>query len=261
MKTTKQIIELFESWSPASLADDWDNVGLLVGDENQPVKKILVALDATEAVINEAIHGGFDFIITHHPLIYNPVKRVTSADFVGRKILKLAKNGIGLFCAHTNLDKAAGGVNDCLAEKIGLSNPAPLIPEETDQKIGVGRVGFLSEKITLAQLSVHVKNSLKLQSIRFSGDSERLVQKIGICGGDGSGSRYVNAAISQNCDAYITGDLRYHCAQDALESGIALIDITHYGGEIPILDAIVARLKNDFEISATSVNGQVFVNN
>jgi len=287
MITAEWIIRQFDEWAPQACAEDWDNVGLLIGDAAQPVKKILVALDATEEVINEAISGGFDFIISHHPLVYNPIKRITSVDSTGRKIIALIKNGIGCFCAHTNLDKAIGGVNDCLAEKIGLGNLTPLIYCERSQisasandkstlnsavqkfdavrgltegvdNLGIGRVGFLSEKMTLSQLAEHVKTALNLPSLRYSGDTNKLIKKIGICGGDGSGSRYIDAAIKQNCDVYITGDLRYHCVQEALETGIAFLDITHYGGEIPIVDEIVSRLKNHIEIFPSSIDGQVF---
>ncbi|MDR0272227.1 MAG: Nif3-like dinuclear metal center hexameric protein [Clostridiales bacterium] len=257
MLTAEQIISQFEEWAPMSYAEDWDNVGLLIGDAGAPVKKILVALDATEEVIGEAVAGGFDFIICHHPLVYNPIKRVTSADSTGRKIISLVKNGIGCFCAHTNLDKAVGGVSDCLAEKIGLNYVSPLIKEE-NECIGIGRVGFISEETTLSRLAENVKISLNLPSLRFSGSSDKKIKKVAICGGDGSSARYVDAAISQNCDAYITGDLRYHCVQEALESGIGLIDITHYGSEILVVDAIISRFKNQVEIFPSSIDGQVF---
>jgi dinuclear metal center YbgI/SA1388 family protein len=254
MHTAQWVIEQFEEWSPQSCAEEWDNVGLLIGDASQSVKKILVALDATEDVVNEAISGGFDFIITHHPLIYNPIKRVATDDFIGRKIIALIKNGIGCYCAHTNLDKATGGVNDCLAEKIGLTNLSPLVED------GMGRVGFLSQKILFAEFCEKIKKSFCVDTIRFCGDEKKLVHKIGVCGG--SGARYINNAIELGCDAYVTGDIGYHSAQDAIERGIALADITHYGGEIFILDEIVSRLKiaanNSFEIFTSSVNGQTF---
>ncbi|MCL1884979.1 MAG: Nif3-like dinuclear metal center hexameric protein [Defluviitaleaceae bacterium] len=260
MITAEWVIKQFEEWAPASYAEEWDNVGLLVGDSNQPVKKILVALDATEDVINEAVSGGFDFIISHHPLIYNPIKRVNSADSTGQKIITLIKSNIGCYCAHTNLDKANNGVNDCLAEKIGLENLSPLIPEPGDceKPFGLGRVGFLPKELTLSELASHLKLALNLPSIRISGDSSKKIKKVALCGGDGSGSRFIEAAISQNCDAYITGDLRYHVVQEALESGITFLDITHYGGEIPIVDAIVSRLKPHVEIFPSSIYGQVF---
>lgn len=265
MLTAEWIIKQFEEWAPAAYAEEWDNVGLLIGEATQPVRKVLVALDATEDVINEAVSGGYDFLISHHPLVYNPINRITSADSTGRKILTLAKNGIGCFAAHTNLDKAEGGVNDCLAGKIGLTKLTPLVPELSPNgrdvpSHGIGRVGFLAEKMSAAAFAEHVKKALALTSLRFSGDTQKIVEKVGICGGDGS--RYVENAIAQNCDIYITGDLRYHIVQDALESGIALLDITHYGGEIHVVPEIVSRLKNAangaLEIFPSSIDGQVF---
>jgi dinuclear metal center YbgI/SA1388 family protein len=300
MLTAQWIIEQFEEWSPREYAEEWDNVGLLIGDASQPVKKILVALAATESVINEAIAGGFDFIICHHPPVYNPVKRITTDDSTGRRIIALIKNGIGCYCAHTNLDKAVGGVNDCLAGKIGLQNLSPLVAESgleipsssagtimeastTEGTIteasteagmdlnsaelcraatGIGRVGFLPKKMKFVEFYEGLKNSLGIESIRYCGDAEKIVEKIGVCGGDGSNPRYINAAIAHGCDVYVTGDLRYHCAQDALESGITLVDITHYGGEVFILNEIVSRLrnaaKNSLEIFPSSIDGQVF---
>jgi dinuclear metal center YbgI/SA1388 family protein len=248
------IIKEMEAFAPVSTAEDWDNVGLLVGDASQSVKKILVTLDVTESVIDEAISGGFDFIISHHPLVYNPMKKITTEDSVGRKIIALIKNGIGCFCAHTNLDKAQGGVNDCLAEKIGLENLSSLAPEESNK--GIGRVGFLREEKIFSLFAEGVKNKLNLPSVRICGDEKKLVKKIGLCGG--SGERYIDAAIKQGCDAFVTGDLRYHAVQDALESGIVLLDITHYSGEILVLDAIISRFKNHVEIFSSSIDGQVF---
>ncbi|MCL2356578.1 MAG: Nif3-like dinuclear metal center hexameric protein [Defluviitaleaceae bacterium] len=267
--TAEALIKILNEWSPEGCAEEWDNVGLLIGDAAQPVRKVLVALDATEAVVNEAVAGKFDFVITHHPLIHDPIRKITAADSTGRKILALIRNGIGLYCAHTNIDKSAGGVNDLLAEKIGLTNVSPLIPEayfennappievcRASTNFGIGRVG--RSETTLAQLAEHVKSALNLPSVRFCGDASKKLKKIAVCGGDGSGARYINAAISHGCDVYITGDLRYHAVSEAMECGLSFIDITHYGGEILIVDAIVERLKNYVEIFPSSINGQVF---
>ncbi|MCL1877310.1 MAG: Nif3-like dinuclear metal center hexameric protein, partial [Defluviitaleaceae bacterium] len=148
--TAEKIAKIINEWSPECCAEEWDNVGLLIGDAAQPVRKVLVALDATEAVIGEAVAGNFDFIITHHPLIYDPLKKITSADPTGRKILTLIRNNIGLYCAHTNLDKAPGGVNDCLAEKLSLNKITPLIPETQNESFFEGGSGetFFSKKVS-----------------------------------------------------------------------------------------------------------------
>ena len=262
MLKAQEIIDFFNNWAPQPYAEDWDNVGLILGDPTQQVKKILVALDATNAVVDEAIAGNFDFLITHHPIIYNPISRITTSDIIGNKIIKLLKNGIGCFCAHTNLDKAVGGVSDCLARKIGLENTTPLIPD-ADDSIGIGRVGFLPSEICFLEFFLQLKKTLGMDLLRFCGDEKKPVRKIALCGGDGSGNRYVEAAIKQNCDVYITGDLRYHSAQDAVEQGLSLVDITHYAGEVLIVDEIVSQLANSFgscnvEILASLMDGQVF---
>ncbi|MCL1862517.1 MAG: Nif3-like dinuclear metal center hexameric protein [Defluviitaleaceae bacterium] len=251
MVTAQWVIEKFNEWAPENTAEAWDNVGLLLGDAAQPVHKILVALDATEDVIKEAVMGGYDFLITHHPIVYSPVKNITTANLTGRKIISLIKNGIGCFCAHTNLDKAEGGINDCLAEKIGLSNATAL-----DEESNLGRVGELADEITLSYLASRVKTALGLESVRIAGDPEKSIKKIAICGGDGT--KYIDCAISKNCDVYITGDLRYHVVQESIEQNIAFLDITHYAGEIPIVDSIVSRFCEFVEIHASQVDGQVF---
>jgi len=262
---TSWIINKLEEWAPSCLAEEWDNVGLLLGNDAQLVTKVLVALDATDSVIDEAIQGQFDLIITHHPLIYNPIKRITADNPLGRKLITLLKNGIGLYCAHTNLDKANGGVNDVLFERLDLLRKEPLL-ETFGESSSLGRVGTLHEKMTLESLAEYVKKALSLSNVRYAGDHSRLIHKVGICAGDANGDRYLKAAYDRGCDVYITGDLRYHGVQEALEMGLCLIDITHYAGEEPIIAAIVSYLNEKaglenlaLKVQATTTNGQVFV--
>jgi len=257
--TVSWVIEQMEEWAPISMAEEWDNVGLIIGNPEATVNKILVALDVTDEVILEAIAGGFDFIIGHHPLIYNPIKRVTANDPGGRKIFSLIRHGIGCYCAHTNLDKALGGVSDCLANRLEIKNLKPLVEENgSDEPIGIGRVGVLPTEMTLAQLAVHAKKLLNLPEIRYAGNPAAIVKTIGVCGGDGSGERYLTAAASKGCDAYITGDLRYHAVQEALEMDLCLLDITHYSSEALIIEAIVERFSAlGMDIRATESKGQV----
>ena len=259
----KDVADIMETWSPTALAEEWDNVGLLLGDYNTRVNKILVALDITEDVVQEAVSGKYDLIISHHPLIYNPLKNITSASPSGRKILTLLKEGVNVYSAHTNLDKSTGGVNDCLFERLGLENSAILLEE--GEGIGLGRVGMLPNPMNLSELVLHVKNSLNLPNIRFAGDANAVIRKVGLCGGDASGERFIKAAYELGCEAYLTGDLRYHTTQEALEMGIQLIDMTHYTSEIFVVDAIVGYLRSvlsgrgyDVDIQATAINGQVF---
>jgi len=263
MPTVQWVINEMEAWAPASLAETYDNVGLLVGDSLQPVKKILVALDATNAVIKEAIENNYDCIVTHHSLIYDPMKRVIACDATGRRVMTLIKNGISLYTAHTNLDKAEGGVSDCLARKLGIKNVFPLVKDPSNDAIGFGRVGELSNEMTLGELAGHVKKSLGLKDIRYGGDLSAKIKKVALCGG--SGMTFWQAVKDTNCDVYITGDVKYADANMVLAAGVSLLDITHYSSENVVIEAIVERLrvkaKNanfPVEINATSVVGQTF---
>ncbi|MCL2364666.1 MAG: Nif3-like dinuclear metal center hexameric protein [Defluviitaleaceae bacterium] len=272
--TCEWLINELETWAPTCWAEDWDNVGLLLGDATRAVRKVLVALDATDAVVREAIAGGYDFLLTHHPLIHDPLKKITAATPQGRKILALMQTGINLYASHTNLDKAAGDVNDCLFAKIDACEThaggifdkitrTPLIDGICDTP-GLGLVAALHTPMTLQDFIAHLKRALQLTDIRYSGDPSAMICKAGLCGGDASHPRYWGAALAQDCDVFITGDMRYHNAQDAVEAGINLIDITHYAGEALIIDAITTRLRDaathdniNLNIHATQNNGQV----
>ncbi|MCL2286977.1 MAG: Nif3-like dinuclear metal center hexameric protein [Firmicutes bacterium] len=263
MSTVQWIIDTMEAWAPTSWAEDFDNVGLLIGDRRQPVKKILVALDATDDVIQEAILGNYNCIVTHHPLTYNPLKRVVADDSIGRKILTLAKHGISLYSAHTNLDKAPGGVNDCLAKKLGIINTSPLAKDPFNNEIGIGRIAELPSETTLGELAEQVKKSLNLQSVRYCGNLSAKIRKVAMCGG--SGMSIWQAARDANCHVYITGDVKYSDALAVLDAGMCILDITHYVGENIIVEAIVERLRTkanedniSLVINATAIDGQAF---
>jgi dinuclear metal center YbgI/SA1388 family protein len=262
------LIDAMQEFAPLHWAEGWDNVGLLIGDANQSAKKVLIALDTTQEVVEEAINGGFDFIVCHHPLIFDPLKKITAETVQGRKILALIRAGIGLYCAHTNLDKAPGGVNDALFAKLFPSEKKPecepLIPDCNDS-LGLGLVYNLPRAVSLAAFVQEIKTALNLTDIRFSGDAAQIISRVGLCGGDASNPRYWQAAKERGCNAFITGDLRHHTAQDAHEAGVALVDISHFEGEAPIIEAIANRLRTaakaaslDVTIEATQTKGQVF---
>jgi len=259
MKTVKWLTEIMENWAPLSYAESWDNVGLLIGDSNKEIKNVLVALDVTDDVVEEALEGGFDFIISHHPIIYNPISKLVASDPISKKILMLIKHNIGLYSSHTNLDKAAYGVNDVLALKLGLKNISPLIPEESHgEGIGIGRVGNLPEPKTLKNFAEYVKNILGLSEVRYAGDLNTEILTVGLCGGDGSNGSFLKAAAKRNCHVYITGDLRYHMTHEALDLGLNLLDIGHYNSEKIIVETIVNRFKKEgINIKATKTKGKV----
>ncbi|NDO46565.1 Nif3-like dinuclear metal center hexameric protein [Clostridium sp. MD294] len=365
----KEIIEQIETFAPQYLAEQWDNVGLTVGDKNKEVKKVLVALDVMTPVIEEAIHIGADLIVTHHPMIlFQKIKNIQSDTSLGKKIYNLIKNDISAYCAHTNLDIAFGGTNDVLANLAGLENIKILkntnaeqlkkivvyVPKEHQQTLreaicdagagfignyshctfssegigtflplegtkpylgkpgllekvqevrletivpssllhtvlktikkvhpyeepaydiydveqkgkqyGIGRIGTLKESMTFEQYSVFLKKQLSLDSIRIVGEKNKNIKTVALC--TGSGVEFMEQAKIMGADAYLTGDIKFHEAQRAIEMGLCVADVTHYASEVivvPILKQFLEQKSKqyhwDIEVIQSSVNGQVF---
>ncbi len=258
------IMWLMEDLAPKKYAEEWDNPGLNIGDPESEVKKIIVALDATEAVIDEAIEKSADMIVTHHPLLFHAVKKINYDKPDGRKIMKLIKNNINMFAAHTNLDAVNGGTNDVLAEMIGIKNLS-VLALENEEGTGIGRIGEIQGDMTLGMLSVKVKELLGLDAVRVIGNLSSKVEKVALC--TGAGSEFMDDAINADCDVFITSDIRYHEAMDAVDKGIALIDATHYATEniiVPVLaNYLRKKIENrgikDVEVIESSVDGQPFV--
>jgi dinuclear metal center YbgI/SA1388 family protein len=258
------IIRKVEEHAPPQAALPWDNQGFLVGEELKEVKRLLVALDCTDDVVDEAAIINADAILTHHPIIMSPVKDITSRTNLGRRLIKLIRAGISVYCAHTSLDMASCGTNDWLASYFDLVGLKPLMPLDSEEP-GLGRAGLLPEPIKLKDLAALASKRLDADAVRFVGNPEAIVRKMGLCAGGASGSRYFREAKRQGCDVYMTGDIKYHEAQGALEIGLNLIDATHYASEA----AMVLKMKSflleqarkegaAFEIIASKSKGQVF---
>lgn len=223
----KSICETIEEKFPLEFAESYDNVGLLIGDENREVSKVLVALEVTEKVINEAIETKADLIVTHHPLIFKSIKKITSSGYIENLVLKLIENKIALYSAHTNFDNSNGGMNDILARKLGLINIKGL---EEGLNYASGRIGELTKEMNFGEFCIYIKEKFELKNIIVSGDLERKINKVAVVGG--SGSDYLKASIKKNCDCLITGDIKHHTALDYSNMGINIIDITHFESEI-----------------------------
>ena len=239
------IIKKMEEWAPVNWGEEWDNNGLILGDPKKDIKKVLVALDATLEVIDEAVEIGAEMILTHHPMLTFSVKRITPADYQGKRVLKMLNNNIAFYAAHTNLDQAPGGVNDKLFERLGLTKKEKLAGGgfEAGESMGLGLAGYLDKDITLEELAKHAKKCLNLQTIRYAGDSNTIIKKIGICGGNGTG--ILSTAVSSGCSVFLTGDWKLHLTQEALEMGMCIIDITHFASENVVVPAIVERLTQE----------------
>ena len=224
-----EILEHLSALAPFEYASGWDNVGLLVGRHDREIKKIFVALDATEEIIDRAVDSGADMLLTHHPLIFSPVKRVSDDDFVGRRILTLAQNDISYVAMHTNFDIM--GMADAAADELRLSDTEVLEITFEDEiaKSGFGRVGELPREMSLLQLCELVKDTFGIPHVKCFGAGDTIVSRVAIL--PGSGKSEIGSAIEAGADVYITGDIDHHSGLDALEQGLCVIDAGHYGIE------------------------------
>ncbi|WP_373217499.1 Nif3-like dinuclear metal center hexameric protein [Ruminococcus sp. 5_1_39BFAA] len=229
---------------PASAAEDWDNVGLLVGDDEREISHIFLALDLTEETLEEAVSCGADMIITHHPMIFSGMKKINNHSFTGRKVLKLIERGIPYYAMHTNYDIL--GMADLSADYIRLSDTKVLSVTEQDENHvqGFGRVGKLPRKMTLREYAGLVKESLKLNDVKVYGDPEGEVECAAIC--TGSGKSMLGEALASGADVYVTGDIDHHTGIDAVAQGLYLIDAGHYGTEYIFMDAMKEKLNQAF---------------
>lgn len=236
--------KLFE-FAPADAKMDFDNVGLLVGDSRQQVKAVLVALDITSEVIEEARESGANLIVSHHPLLFSQ-SSVTNDNMTGRLIIKLVANGISAICMHTNLDAADGGVNDALAKTCGLTN-VQLLENEGVYADGApfsyGRKGNLSSEMPLRDYLPFLKTALKSNGLRFH-SSGKPVSRVAVVGG--SGGSYLAAAVKAGCDTLVTADVKYDVFLEAREMGINLIDADHFCTENTVIPELCGHLNKWF---------------
>ena len=238
MITVHQVEQKLFDWAPRQLAESWDNVGHLVGDPDREVRRILVSLDITERVVQEAADGGFDLIVSHHPVMnctWHPVQTLRTDDRQGRILTKLTENRISAICMHTNLDAAEGGVNDVLAQKLGLEELTPL----TEEKIG--RIGTLKCEMPLVEFTRFVIESLGCNGLRYT-DCGKPVHRVAV--GGGACGDYIPQAIAAGCDTFVTSDLRYHDFLDTTE--LHLIDAGHFPTEDVICEPLVTYLQRAF---------------
>lgn len=224
----KELIETMEQICPSELAEAWDNCGFQIDctGEDKEIEKVLVSLEVTDAVIDEAMEAGAQLIVTHHPLIFGGVKKISSSDVVGNYIIRLIQKGISVYSCHTNFDKCKGGNNDYIGNLLELENIRPF-----DQDIeGFCRKGDTPFDITFGEVIHKAADAFNMEEryFRWVGDLSRPIGTIGWC--SGAGSEFLEAAKSQ-CDLFITGDLKYHEAQLARERNFCILDAGHYGTE------------------------------
>ena len=244
MTTVKDILTYLETLAPAHMKESWDNVGLLCGDPAAPVRTVLLALDPFEGVCKEAKAIGADLLITHHPLIFQPAKAITTQTSIGRSILTLCSAGISAINAHTNLDCANGGVNTVLAQSLGLENIRVITPNGTDdagEPWGLLRMGTYDA--SLPEFLAHVKQSLHCEGLRYV-DSGKPVHTVAVGGGACAGG--IREAFDAGCDTFVTADVKYNQFWDAHDLGMNLIDAGHFQTENPVIPVLAAKLRATF---------------
>jgi len=252
------MIGILDSLAPPSLAEEWDNCGLQLGDLSWPVKKIWVALDPTLQVVEAACAQKVDLLVTHHPLIFRPLRSIEFHTPLGAVINLATRHNLAIFAAHTNLDSVTGGLNDILARRLGLKD---LVPLSTGGQInesisggpgpGIGRVGSLAKAMDLKSLARSVKKKMGLKTIKFAGDPDLLIKEAAVC--TGSGSSLLPDFFASGAQVYISGDMRYHDARDVEAANRGVIDIGHFASECFIGQDLTAQLRNKFDKTGINV--------
>lgn len=244
-RTIGHCCQFLESFAPLRLAADWDNVGLLVGDRDLPLGRIMTCLTITPESAAEAIAGGASLVVSHHPLPFRPLQRVTTDATPSRLIWDLVRAGIAIYSPHTAFDSAAKGINQSLAYRLGLSEIEPLIPRVDDpDQLGEGRVGQLgadSADRSLNEFVAKLKTSFGLSGVSVVGDLQADVNRVGIA--CGSGGSFISQARRRGCDTFVTGEATFHGCLEAKAAGISLVLMGHYASERFAVEQLADELR------------------
>ena len=243
----REVLAALDARYDPALAESWDAVGLVCGDPEETVRRVVFAVDPIAAVVDDVLAAGAELLVTHHPLLLTPVHGVPADDPKGRLIHRLIRGRAGLFVAHTNADRAPDhGVNAALAAVLGLRDAVPLEPADGDPRAGLGRVGELDRAMPLREFAALAARVLPatVGGVRAAGDPERIVRRVAVCGG--SGGSLTGAAAAAGADVFLTSDLKHHPVSESLEStGPALCDVGHFATEWPWLPVAADALHRD----------------
>ena len=250
----KDVTRVIEEFAPLSIQEGWDNSGLCVGSPEAPVTSVLLGLDCTEELVDEAVACGADMIVTHHPLIFSGLKKISPEDQTGAAVIKAIKAGISVYAAHTSADKVIAGVSGAMAARLGLENVAIL--DEDGEGTGLGVVGDLPEPVSAEEAVALVKERFSLRSMRTSRPLEGKISRVAMCGG--SGGSLIKAAMASGAQLYISGDISYH--NFFTREGFMVMDIGHYESEIEIVDILFSLLRKNFPTFAVRITQNIYSN-
>ena len=240
------ICDFLETFAPKRLAEDWDNVGLLVGDASEDVARLMTCLTITPASAAEAIERNAQLIVVHHPLPFRPLKQITTGSTAGKLVWQLARAGIAVYSPHTAFDSAKAGINQRLAEGLGLGNIAPLAPIADDvEGLGAGRMGQLPSATRIADFAESIKSFLKLGGLHVVGLAGSQIKFPAVA--CGSAGQFLESAINAGCDALVTGETSFHTCLEAEARGVALFLPGHFASERFAVDELAATLSGEFE--------------
>jgi len=240
---------LLDSIAPFALAEEWDNAGLLIEGNSKRVSKVMVALEPSWNVLDETVKQKADCLITHHPLFFNlPNTLKNSENPIVKKVLFVVRNNINYYALHTNFDSSVGGANDILADLLGIDSRLAIEPSavlETNRQkgsvAGLGRIGKLRQPMILSELAEYTKKCFKVKNLRLAGAEKKEVSKVAVC--SGSGGDFWEKSLKMGADVLVTGDVKYHQAQEAKERGLSFLDVGHFGPERLAMDIFADILR------------------
>ncbi|MBO6133552.1 MAG: Nif3-like dinuclear metal center hexameric protein [Lachnospiraceae bacterium] len=241
-----EVLKMLDGFAPFKYAESWDNVGLIVGTQDRDIKTVLVAVDATDEVIQQGVKYQADLILTHHPLVFKPLKKVLYEDFIGKRIISLIKNDISYAAMHTNFDQTHMAIE--AAKKLGLRETVTIagtgnMDVLSGREYGFGAAGFLNSQMSLEQFASLVKEAFSLSDARVFGRLDKMISKAAVI--PGSGGSLLGTAIEAGADIVITGDISHHEGIDAIEQGFAVIDAGHFGIEKLFKDIMISYFKDN----------------
>ena len=250
----KDVTKVIEDFAPLSIQEGWDNSGLCIGSPEAPVTSVLLGLDCTPELVDEAIECGADMIVTHHPLIFSGLKKISPEDQVGEAVIKAIKAGISIYAAHTSADKVIAGVSGAMAARLGLQDVSIL--DEDGEGTGLGVVGDLPQPLSAEDAVALVKERFSLKVMRTSRPVGGKISRVAMCGG--SGGSLIKAAAASGAQLYISGDISYH--NFFTREGFMIMDIGHYESEIEIVDILFSLLRKNFPTFAVRITQNIYSN-
>ena len=247
----KDVMAVIEEFAPLALQEKWDNSGLCIGSPEDKVSSVLLGLDCTPELVDEAIACGADMIVTHHPLIFSGLKKISAEDLVGEAVVKAIRAGISVYAAHTSADKVIAGVSGAMAARLGLKDVRIL--DEDGEGTGLGVVGNLPEPMTAQDALELVKERFALKVVKSSKPVGCKIERVAMCGG--SGGSLIGAARAAGAQLYISGDISYH--NFFTPEGFMIMDIGHYESEIEIVDILFSLIKKNFPTFAVRITQNI----